>query len=69
MRRTTVTAVLLLSLALLPSCVPGGDVSGVPDTTVGDWRFPMGTLSTSGRVDLYREQGWTQQPGGRVSAR
>jgi hypothetical protein len=69
-RGLTAAAVLLLSsLAALPSCVPGGEASGFPDTTVGDWRFPMGTLSTGGRVDLFREQDWTQPPGARIGAR
>ena len=52
---------LLLLLLLLAGCgvvTPGGDVSGVPDTVVGDWRMPMGTLSTSGRIDLHRESNW-----------
>ncbi len=69
-RRALTAAVLLLSsLAALPSCVPGGEASGFPDSTVGDWRFPMGTLSTGGRVDLFREQGWTQPPTANIGAR
>ena len=58
-----------LMLMLLASCTPGGEYSGVPDSTVGDWRFPTGTVSTGGRIDLFREQNWTQAPGGRISAR
>lgn len=33
----------------------GGQYSGVPDTTVGDWRYPAGTLSTGGVIVLDRE--------------
>lgn len=56
-------ALLLLTL-LLPGCtgpggVPllraGGQYSGVPDSTVGDWRQPQGTLSTGGTIRLNRE--------------
>lgn len=63
---------LLLVLLPLTSCdaiQAGGQYSGVPDTTVGDWRFPSGTVSTGGRIDLFREQNWTQAPSGRVGAR
>lgn len=62
-------AALLLALALasLSACAgpggaplirPGGQLSGVPDSTVGDWRQPQGTLSTGGTIRLYREGGW-----------
>ena len=66
------TFILLLALLAVASCgsvQAGGDVSGVPDTTVGDWRFPIGTQSTGGGISLFREQNWTQAPSGRVSAR
>ena len=33
----------------------GGQYSGVPDSTVGDWRQPLGTLSTDGTIRLGRE--------------
>ncbi len=33
----------------------GGQYSGVPDSTVGDWRQPLGTLSTGGDIRLGRE--------------
>jgi hypothetical protein len=33
----------------------GGQYSGVPDTTVGDWRQPLGTMSTDGTIRLGRE--------------
>jgi hypothetical protein len=33
----------------------GGQYSGVPDTTVGDWRQPLGTMSTGGDIRLGRE--------------
>ena len=33
----------------------GGQYSGVPDSTVGDWRQPLGTLSTGGTIRLFRE--------------
>ena len=33
----------------------GGQYSGVPDTTVGDWRQPLGTMSTGGNIRLGRE--------------
>jgi hypothetical protein len=36
----------------------GGQYSGVPDTTVGDWRQPLGTMSTGGSIRLHRESGW-----------
>ena len=34
----------------------GGQYSGVPDTTVGDWRSPLGTMSNSGTISLNRER-------------
>ena len=34
----------------------GGQYSGVPDSTVGDWRYPAGTLSTGGAIRLNRER-------------
>jgi hypothetical protein len=58
------------ALALLPLLLPlgactgpngepliraGGQYSGVPDTTVGDWRQPLGTMSTDGTIRLGRE--------------
>ena len=36
----------------------GGQYSGVPDTTVGDWRQPLGTMSTGGSIRLNRESNW-----------
>ena len=65
-------AALLLAALALAGCgavVPGGEYSGVPDSTVGDWRWPIGTLSTGGRIDLYREGNWTSVPGGRIGGR
>ena len=56
---------LLAALVLLPACTgpdgtplirAGGQYSGVPDSTVGDWRQPQGTLSTGGTIRLNREQ-------------
>jgi hypothetical protein len=43
-----------------PLIRPGGQYSGVPDSTVGDWRQPLGTLSTGGTIRLGREM----PPGG-----
>ena len=60
---------LLIGMFGCGAVTPGGDVSGVPDSTVGDWRWPSGTISTGGRIDLFREQNWTQPPSGRVGAR
>jgi hypothetical protein len=57
-------ALALLLLILLPACTgsggaplfrAGGQYSGVPDSTVGDWRQPQGTLSTGGTIRLNRE--------------
>ena len=57
-------SVLLLLLFSLGACYgpngeplirPGGQYSGVPDSTVGDWRQPLGTLSTDGTIRLGRE--------------
>ena len=33
----------------------GGQYSGVPDTAVGDWLQPLGTMSTDGTIRLGRE--------------
>ncbi len=56
-------AVALLLVVLLAACTgeapllrAGGQYSGVPDSTVGDWRQPQGTLSTGGVIRLNREQ-------------
>ena len=38
-----------------PLIRPGGQYSGVPDSTVGDWRQPLGTLSTDGTIRPGRE--------------
>jgi hypothetical protein len=57
-------ALALLLLILLPACADsggaplfraGGRYSGVPDSTVGDWQHPLGTLSTGGTIQLNRE--------------
>ena len=57
-------ALLLLLLLPLGACTgpngeplirAGGRYSGVPDTTVGDWRQPLGTMSTDGTIRLGRE--------------
>jgi hypothetical protein len=54
--------IALLVLLLLAGCSgdapllrAGGQYSGVPDSTVGDWRQPQGTLSTGGVIRLNRE--------------
>jgi hypothetical protein len=60
-RMLAAAAALLFALSAAAGCGvvrAGGQYSGVPDTTVGDWTRPMGTLSTSGRIDLFRERGW-----------
>ena len=58
-------ALLIAALALLAACTgpdgaplirAGGQYSGVPDSTVGDWRQPQGTLSTGGAIRLNRER-------------
>jgi len=52
-------AFALLLVLLLAGCgavQAGGQYSGVPDGTVGDWRFPSGSISTGGRIDLNRER-------------
>ena len=56
-------AAALLLVVLLAACTggapllrAGGQYSGVPDSTVGDWRWPAGTLSTGGVIRLNREQ-------------
>ena len=69
MRRIVAALLALLPLAGCAAVQAGGQYSGVPDSTVGDWRFPTGTVSTGGRIDLFREQNWNQAPSGRVSAR
>ena len=59
--RTGRLPLLLVALVALSGChmvTPGGEFSGVPDTTVGDWRYPLGTLSTDGTIRLRRETGW-----------
>ena len=57
-------ALALLLLVPLGACYgpdgeplirPGGQYSGVPDSTVGDWRQPLGTMSTGGTIRLGRE--------------
>lgn len=57
-------AFALLPLLALGACTgpdgepfirAGGQYSGVPDTTVGDWRQPLGTMSTDGTIRLGRE--------------
>lgn len=62
---TTRLAVALLLLLPLGACYgpngeplirAGGEYSGVPDSTVGDWRYPSGTLSTGGAIRLNRER-------------
>jgi hypothetical protein len=56
---------LAAALALLSACTgpdgtpwirAGGQYSGVPDSTVGDWRQPQGTISTDGVIRLNRER-------------
>ncbi len=54
--------ITLLLAALLAACSggppllrAGGQYSGVPDGTVGDWRRPQGTISTGGVIQLNRE--------------
>jgi hypothetical protein len=59
-RYAAVRATALLLALFLAGCgavQAGGQYSGVPDSTVGDWRFPAGTLSTGGRINLNREVG------------
>ena len=46
---------LVLLLAACGVVTPGGRYSGVPDSTVGDWRQPSGTISTGGTIRLNRE--------------
>jgi hypothetical protein len=58
--------ILLLLLPLVACYGPngepliraGGQYSGVPDSTVGDWRQPLGTMSTGGTIHLHRESNW-----------
>ncbi len=60
-RMLAAATALLLAMSVAAGCGvvrPGGQYSGVPDTTVGNWATPIGTLSTSGRIDLFRERGW-----------
>jgi hypothetical protein len=60
--RLVLALLLLLPLAACygpngePLIRAGGQYSGVPDSTVGDWRQPLGTLSTGGTIRLFREQ-------------
>lgn len=51
-------AALLFVLGGCGAVQPGGQYSGVPDTTVGDWRWPSGTISTGGEIRLERERGF-----------
>jgi hypothetical protein len=59
--RLALALLLLLPLAACygpngePLIRAGGQYSGVPDTTVGDWRQPLGTMSTGGDIRLGRE--------------
>lgn len=61
------TLLFLLGACTGPNGEPliraGGQYSGVPDTTVGDPRQPLGTMSTDGTIRLGREN-----PGGRDGA-
>ena len=59
-RRASALLLLLpLSACTGPNGEPfiraGGQYSGVPDTTVGDWQQPLGTMSTDGTIRLGRE--------------
>jgi hypothetical protein len=60
-RRALALLLLLLPLGACtgpngePLIRAGGQYSGVPDTTVGDWRQPLGTMSTDGTIRLGRE--------------
>ena len=56
MPRPFALLLILLGLAGCGAVQAGGQYSGVPDSTVGDWRFPAGTISTGGRIDLNRER-------------
>ena len=62
MRRAVAALLFLLPLGACygadgePLIRPGGQYSGVPDTTVGDWRSPLGTMSTGGTIRLNRER-------------
>ncbi len=61
MRRALALLLLLFSLGACygpngePLIRAGGQYSGVPDSTVGDWRQPLGTLSNDGTIRLGRE--------------
>jgi hypothetical protein len=61
MRLALASLLLLLPLGACygpngePLIRAGGQYSGVPDSTVGDWRQPLGTLSTDGTIRLGRE--------------
>jgi len=53
--------VAVLSVLVVAACGPGGvraggRYSGVPDTTVGNWVTPAGTMSTDGTIVLDRER-------------
>jgi len=56
MPRLFALLLVLLGVAACGAVEAGGAASGVPDTTVGDWRFPSGAISTGGRIDLNRER-------------
>ena len=45
----------------------GGQYSGVPDSMVGDWRQPLGTMSTGGSIRLGREAPYSDGPVRRLS--
>ncbi len=60
-RMLAAAAALLFALSAAAGCGvvrAGGQYSGVPDTTVGDWRQPLGTMSTDGTIRLFRERAW-----------
>ena len=61
MRRLALALLLLVPLGACygpngePLIRAGGQYSGVPDTTVGDWRAPLGTMSAGRTIRLNRE--------------
>ena len=61
MRLALASLLLLLPLGACygpngePLIRAGGRYSGVPDSTVGDWRQPLGTFSNDGTIRLGRE--------------
>ena len=61
MRLALASLLLLLPLGACygpngePLIRTGGQYSGVPDSTGGDWRQPLGTLSHDGPIRLGRE--------------